>query len=183
MPALRTGNISDLDLSKPVPLVVWLHGRGDKTTDLHFLERCAAKHQAFGGLLGEQTDAIILHPFGRQCVGWKHAGEVDVFEAIDAVKRDFPIDPNRIVLAGFSMGGAGAWHIGAHYREEFCAVIPGAGFAETARYNNLKPEDFPPKLEQTLWGLYDVPVYRRNFLNGHCWLTPGKLINREPPRS
>ncbi|MDF1811989.1 MAG: prolyl oligopeptidase family serine peptidase [Verrucomicrobiales bacterium] len=165
----------DLDLSKPVPLVVWLHGRGDKTTDIHFLERCASKHQAFGGLLGKQNEAIILHPFGRQCVGWKHAGEIDVFEAIEAAKRDFPVDPDKIVLAGFSMGGAGAWHIGAHYREHFCAVTPGAGFAETARYNNLQPENFPPKYEQTLWGLYDVPEYRRNFLNGPLLAYSGEV--------
>lgn len=155
-----------LDLEQPVPLVVWLHGRGDKITDLHFLERCATKHQAFGGLLGEQDRAIVLHPFGRQCVGWKHAGEIDVLEAIEAVKKEFPIDDRRIVLAGFSMGGAGAWHIGAHYHERFCAITPGAGFAETRRYNRLTPEKYPPAYEQVLWGLYDVPEYRRNFLNG-----------------
>ena len=159
--------VSDkLDLSKPVPLIVWLHGRGDKITDLHFMERCATKHQAFGGFLGEQSEAIVVHPFGRQCVGWKHAGEIDVLEVIEAVKRDYPIDSKRIVLAGFSMGGAGVWHIGAHYHDRFCAIAPGAGFAETARYNKLKPEDYPPKIEQTLWGVYDVPNYRRNFLNG-----------------
>ena len=82
------------------------------------------------------------------------------------MKRDYPIDPDKIILAGFSMGGAGAWHVGAHYREEFCAVHAGAGFAETARYNRLTPENFPPKNEQILWGVYDVPNYRRNFLNG-----------------
>jgi poly(3-hydroxybutyrate) depolymerase len=154
-----------LDLSKPVPLVVWLHGRGDAATDLHFLNDCATKSQILGGFIKDQQEAIILHPFGRQCVGWKHAGEIDVFEAIAAVKKDYPIDPQRIVLAGFSMGGAGAWHLGAHYGEKFCAVAPGAGFAETAIYNKLKPENFPPPNEQILWGLYDVPKYRRNFLN------------------
>ena len=60
-----------LDLSKPVPLLVWLHGRGDKITDLHFLERCLTKSQALGGQVGDQKSAIILHPFGRQCVGWE----------------------------------------------------------------------------------------------------------------
>ena len=156
----------DLDLSRPVPLLVWLHGRGDKITDLHFMERCSTKHQAFGGLKGKQNHAIVVHPFGRQCVGWKHAGEIDVLEVIEAVQRDYPIDPDKIALAGFSMGGAGAWHIGAHYREKFCAVSPGAGFAETARYNRLTPETFPSRIEQTLWRVYDTPNYRRNFLNG-----------------
>lgn len=156
----------NLDLSRPVPLLVWLHGRGDKTTDLHFLNQCRTKSQAFGGLMKDQEEAIILHPFGRHCVGWKHAGEIDVFEAIESVKADYPVDSDRIILAGFSMGGAGAWHIGAHYRDQFCAIHTGAGFAETKEYNNLKPENFPPDYEQTLWKVYDVPVYSRNFLNG-----------------
>ncbi len=156
----------NLDLSKPVPLLVWLHGRGDKITDLHFLKRCLTKSQAFGGFVEDQQDAIILYPFGRQCVGWKHAGEIDVFEAIESVKNDYPIDEDRIALAGFSMGGAGAWHIGAHYRDHFCAVHAGAGFAETKEYQRLQPEDYPPEIEQTLWQVYDTPSYVHNLLNG-----------------
>ncbi len=156
----------NLDLSKPVPLLVWLHGRGDKVTDLHFLKRCLTKSQALGGMVADQQDCIILHPFGRQCIGWKHGGEIDVFEAIEAVKRDYNIDPQKIALGGFSMGGAGAWHIGAHYRDQFCAVHAGAGFAETAQYNKLTPDKFPSENEQTLWQVYDTPNYVRNFLNG-----------------
>ncbi|NNE90236.1 MAG: prolyl oligopeptidase family serine peptidase [Verrucomicrobiales bacterium] len=156
----------NLDLSKPVPLLVWLHGRGDKITDLHFIQRCLTRSQTLGGKVADQQDAIIVHPFGRHCVGWKHAGEIDVLEVIEAVKADYNIDPDKIALAGFSMGGAGAWHIGAHYRDQFCAVHAGAGFAETARYNRLTPETFPSEIEQTLWGVYDVPNYTRNLFNG-----------------
>ena len=131
-----------LDLTKPVPMLVWLHGRGDKTTDIHFIKRCLGKSQALGGKVPDQQEAIIVHPFGRHCVGWKHAGEIDVFEVIEQMKAHYPIDPDRIALAGFSMGGAGAWHIGAHYTDHFCAIHTGAGFAETARYNGLTPETF-----------------------------------------
>ncbi|MEM7012266.1 MAG: alpha/beta hydrolase-fold protein [Verrucomicrobiota bacterium] len=155
----------EMNFEKPAPLLVWLHGRGDKITDLHFIERCLTRSQAFGGKIGEQTDWVVLHPFGRQCIGWKHAGEIDVFDAIADVKERYNIDPERVVLAGFSMGGAGAWHIGAHYTSHFAAVHAGAGFAETKLYNKLKPEDYPPSYEQTLWGLYDAPNYARNFLN------------------
>lgn len=155
-----------LDLSKPAPLLVWLHGRGDKITDLHFIDRCLTRSQVFQGKIADQEEWIVLHPFGRQCVGWKHAGEIDVFDAIRSVMREFEIDRDRIVLAGFSMGGAGAWHIGAHHNtDHFAAIHAGAGFAETKLYTKLKPEDYPPSYEQTLWGLYDVPNYARNLLN------------------
>jgi predicted esterase len=148
-----------LDLSKPVPLYVWLHGRGDKTTDMHFI----SQRQSRAGQIAP-PDAIVLHPFGRQCIGFKSAGEIDVLEAIESVSTRYKIDPDRIVLMGFSMGGAGAWHIGAHYTDRFCAVHAGAGFTELRRYQNLDPKKIPD-YERALWGLYDVPPYVRNLFN------------------
>ncbi|MCC9605181.1 hypothetical protein LOC68_24245 [Blastopirellula sp. JC732] len=149
-----------LDLSKPVPLYVWLHGRGDKETDLYFI----ANREKSKGYVAPD-DAITVHPFGRQCIGFKSAGEIDVLDVIEDVKQRYSIDPDRIVLMGFSMGGAGAWHVGAHYADHWVAISPGAGFAETARYQNLKPENYPPAYVQKLWGCYDVPDYVRNLFN------------------
>lgn len=149
-----------LDLSKEVPLYVWLHGRGDKNTDLYFLRDREKKRSPFAF-----EDGITLHPFGRQCIGYKSAGETDVLEAVADVKARYKIDEKRVVLLGFSMGGAGAWHLGAHYADQWAAVHAGAGFAETAQYNKLQPKQFPPSYEQTLWTLYDVPNYSRNLLN------------------
>ena len=163
----------DLNLKKPAPLMVWLHGRGDKVTDMHFINRCLAKNAALGGYF-DSPNVITIAPFGRQCIGWKHSGEIDIFEAIEQVKKQYKIDEDRIVLAGFSMGGAGAWHVGAHYTEKFCAVQPGAGFAETAKYNKLKPEDYPVWYEQKLWGIYDTPDYIRNLLNTPVILYSGE---------
>ena len=82
---------------------------------------------------GEFTprDTIVLHLYGRYCNASKFAGEVDFFEALDDVKRNYAVDENRILVRGFSMGGASAWHFGAHYGTDFAAVAPGAGFAET----------------------------------------------------
>ncbi|MFO0871520.1 MAG: prolyl oligopeptidase family serine peptidase [Pirellulales bacterium] len=151
---------AELDLSRPVPLYVWLHGRGDKQTDLHFIHE---RHHAVGQIA--PPHAIVIHPFGRHCLGFKSAGEIDVLEAVEHACAQYPIDPQRIVLAGFSMGGAGAWHLGAHYADRWCAVSPGAGFAETAQYNRLTPERYPPSYEQALWGCYDVPAYVRNLFN------------------
>lgn len=149
-----------LDATKPAPLYVWLHGRGDKQTDLHFIH----ERQSRSGQIAP-AGAIVLHAFGRHCLGFKSAGEIDVLEAVEHAKANYKIDPRRIVLMGFSMGGAGAWHLGAHYADRWVAVSPGAGFAETARYQNLKPENYPAPYVQTLWGLYDVPDYVRNLFN------------------
>ena len=149
-----------LDLTKPVPLLVWLHGRGDKETDLHFI---ATREKNKGEFAPDWC--ITLHPYGRGTIGFKFAGEIDVLDAIESVKKRYKIDDDRIALAGFSMGGAGAWHIGAHYADRFCVVHAGAGFVETAKYNKLTPDKYPSWYEQKLWGWYDVPCYTRNLFN------------------
>lgn len=152
-----------LDLSgQPVPLYVWLHGRGDSQTDLHFIDQRSKKHWQFKGLL---DDGIVLHPFGRQCIGYKSAGEIDVLDAVDHVIANYNVDPDRIALMGFSMGGAGAWHLGAHYADKWAVVHAGAGFVDVKRYQRLGPDKMPSAMEQTLWGTYDVPNYARNLLN------------------
>jgi predicted esterase len=147
---------------KAVPMWIWLHGRGDTATDLNFVygKLTSKKRGQF-----QPKDTIVIHPFGRYCNGWKSAGETDVFEARDDAKARFNVDENRIALAGFSMGGAGAWHMGAHFADQWACVHAGAGFADVKRYQKLTPEKYPAWYEQTLWGVYDVPDYARNFFN------------------
>lgn len=147
---------------KAVPMWIWLHGRGDTATDLHFVySRLMAKKPG----QFQPKGTIVIHPFGRYCNGWKSAGETDVFECRDDAVSRFHVDSNRIALAGFSMGGAGAWHLGAHFADQWACVHTGAGFADVKRYQKLTPDKYPEWYEQKLWGVYDVPDYARNFSN------------------
>ena len=149
------------NFDEPCPKYVWLHGRGDKNTDLHFLYERATKVGQIA-----PPGVIVVHPFGRHCVGFKHAGERDVIDLVDEIDFQYETDVSSSpVLMGFSMGGAGAWHIGAHYPMSWSVVSPGAGFAETARYQNLTPDKYPSWYEEKLWGQYDVPNYVRNLFN------------------
>ncbi len=148
--------------AKKTPMWIWLHGRGDTATDLNFVySRLMAKKPG----QFQPAGTIVIHPFGRYCNGWKSAGETDVFECRDDAMKRFNIDSNRVAIAGFSMGGAGAWHLGAHYADQWACVHTGAGFADVKRYQKLTPDKFPVWYEQKLWGFYDVPDYARNFLN------------------
>lgn len=145
-----------------VPMWIWLHGRGDTATDLAFVHgRLTAKKPG----QFQPAGTIVIHPFGRYCNGWKSAGETDVLEARDDAKARFNVDADRIALAGFSMGGAGAWHLGAHFADQWACVHTGAGFVDVKRYQKVTPEKMPPWYEQKLWGTYDVPDYARNFTN------------------
>src|SRR5262249_28076398 len=106
---------------------------------------------------------LVLHVFGRGNNAYRWAGETDVFEAIEAVKRNYPVDERRLVLRGFSMGGAGAWHLGLHHPSLWSSVEAGAGFSETKKYARLG-EDIPDDQEKALH-IYDAIDYAGNAYN------------------
>lgn len=145
------------DGSRPVRLDVVLHGRAATMNEVSFL----ASHDSAKPLPPEQ-DYITLEVFGRTNNAYRWAGETDVFEALDSVRARYNIDANRIVLRGFSMGGAGAWHIGLHYPDRWAAVEAGAGFAETRTYAKLSNV---PDYQAGPLHIYDAADYAVNAVN------------------
>jgi hypothetical protein len=143
-------------------LDTWFHGRNETLTQLNFLADRMKNNGEF-----TPRDTIVLHLYGRYCNASKFAGEVDFFEALDAVKRNYAIDENRILDRGFSMGGASVWHMAVHYPTLWAAASPGAGFAESAQYLKIKltEDNAPPWWEQKLWHYYDSVDYAANLFN------------------
>ncbi len=142
---------------------VWLHGRGETLSELNFLRDRMNNPGLF-----TPDDTIVLHPYGRYSNAFKFAGEIDVFEALDSVKRRYRVDEDRIAIRGFSMGGAGVWHLAVHYPDKWFAANPGAGFSETPDFLKVfqKEELKPTWWEQKLWQLYDCPGWVGNLR--HC---------------
>ena len=146
----------------PRPTWIWNHGRGDTLSELSFI---AGRMKSPGEFA---TDAnFVVHPYGRYCNATKFAGEVDVFEALDAAARAYPVDRSRLVNAGFSMGGASAWHLGVHHSGLWAVTHTGAGFAETAEYAGVfaAGKTPPPWWEVILYRWYDATVSVANFAN------------------
>jgi len=143
-------------------LDTWFHGRNETLSEVNFL---ADREKNFGEF--QPRDTIVLHLYGRFCNASKLAGETDLFEALDAVKKHYAIDENRVLVRGFSMGGASAWHFGTHFAGLWAAVAPGAGFSETAEFLHLKMEgpNAPPAWEQKLFHQYDAVDYAVNLFN------------------
>ena len=141
-------------------LDVWLHGRDETLTELKFINDRSMKIGEFA-----PPNTFVLHPYGRYCNAFKFAGEIDVLEAVGAVRENYAIDSARIALRGFSMGGAGVWHLATHYADQWVCAAPGAGFAESQRYLRVKPESVPA-YERALWQWYDATDYALNLF--HC---------------
>ncbi len=143
-------------------LDAWFHGRSEVLSEVNFLTDRQRNRGEF-----QPPNTIVLHLYGRYCNANKFAGEVDLFEALEDVKRHYPIDENRILVRGFSMGGAATWHIAAHHAGLWAAAAPGAGFAETAEFQKMTPEQIAavPAWERTLWHYYNATDYAVNFFN------------------
>ena len=143
-------------------LDIWLHGRNEKLSEVNFLDERLKQAGQF-----TPPDTIVLHVYGRYCNAFKFAGEVDVLEAIDAVKKQYRIDDDRIAMRGFSMGGAGCWHLAVHYADRWVVATPGAGFAEYAEYLKLSPDQVAalPAWQQKLLTWYDCPNWAGNLYN------------------
>lgn len=140
----------------------WCHGRGETLTELAFLDQRRKNPGEF-----TPPETIVLHLYGRYCNANKLAGEVDLFEAYDHLQSNYPIDPDRLVVRGFSMGGAACWQFAVHNPGFFCAAAPGAGFSETPEFLRVfqKEELHPPGWEQILWRWYDCPGVAINLAN------------------
>ncbi len=145
-----------------LPTWIWNHGRGETLSELSFI---AGRMKSAGDFT--PADTFVVHPYGRYCNATKFAGEVDVFEALDSARRAYPVDNDRLVNAGFSMGGASAWHLGVHYSGLWAASHAGAGFAETAEYAGVfaAGKTPPPWWEVILYRWYDATVCAANFAN------------------
>jgi predicted esterase len=147
-------------------LDVVLHGRDTSLTEVKFLnqhggDRPAPKDQTF----------VQIDIYGRGNNAYRWAGESDVIEAVDnflAVERmlgrDQLLDSARVVLRGFSMGGAGTWHLGLHTPGRWCVLGPGAGFTTTHGYIKNLPDKLPPAQEACL-RIYDAVDYAENAFN------------------
>jgi len=62
---------------------------------------------------------------------WATPGsERAVLALVEHVMAERPIDPSRVLVTGFSMGGRGAWYMAARHGEVFTGAIVMAGSAD-----------------------------------------------------
>ena len=155
------------DPDKQWRLDVVLHGRDSSLTEAKFL----ATHDLLRAA-PKDLDFVQLEVYGRGNNAYRWAGEIDVSEALYRFInfRDIhgeisePIDLNRLVLRGFSMGGAGTWHLGLHDPFGFAVIGPGAGFTTTHGYIGGLPAKLPDHQEKCL-RIYDAVDYAENAFN------------------
>src|SRR5260370_3027430 len=110
--------------SRPVPLILALHfgvGGGDAA---------GAGGDVVQILIGPalaELGAIIVAPDSVRGDWSSPENEKAVNALLDMVLDRYSIDKKKVVVTGFSMGGAGSWHFAERFPERFSAAIPVAG--------------------------------------------------------
>ena len=127
----------EADTAKKWPLMLFLHGAGERGDDLQ-----KVKVHGPPKLIeqGKKFPFIVISPQAPVNEGWEPQVIIRLLKGIQAKYR---VDKERIYLTGLSMGGFGTWAIAKKFPSVFAAVVPICGGGDTAE----------------LWKLRNTPVW------------------------
>ncbi len=137
---------------KAYPLVLFLHGAGERGAD----NKAQLKHGAMAILKGAATLDEPVYLIAPQCPKeqWWSAPRKDRLRLLDAggknslldavlalveeTAKTHPIDRKRIYLTGLSMGGFGSFDMLIRSPETWAAAIPICGAGDPGKVKNFK---------------------------------------------
>jgi predicted peptidase len=105
------------------PLVLFLHGAGERGSDLSLVKRHGPPKLAEAG---KDLPYIVVAP---QCPDgrWWNDQLESLQLLLDEICRRCPVDPDRIYVTGLSMGGYGTWALALSQPDRFAAIAPICG--------------------------------------------------------
>ncbi|MDR3636516.1 MAG: DUF1080 domain-containing protein [Isosphaeraceae bacterium] len=124
------------DGSKAFPVVLFLHGSGERGKD-----GIGAVQAGLGpAIAGHPGDYAFIGVFPQAEKTWEADSEDAklAVAALDDVVASYKTDPRRVVLTGLSMGGSGSWSVAAANPGRFAAVVPVCGRGKTEAVDLLK---------------------------------------------
>ena len=111
----------DANGTKRWPLMLFLHGAGERGSDIlkvttHGPPKNVAQNPDF--------PFIVVSP---QCPEGEVWSSESLLALLDKVMQELKVDPERVYLTGLSMGGYGTWSLGLTHPERFAAIAPICG--------------------------------------------------------
>ena len=106
------------------PLILFLHGAGERGTDIwkvatHGSPKHVENHPEF--------PFIVVSP---QCPAGQIWSNDTLLALLNGIIPEYAVDPGRVYLTGLSMGGYGTWRLGLTHPEKFAAIAPVCGGGE-----------------------------------------------------
>jgi predicted peptidase len=114
------------------PLILFLHGAGERGYDLQLVKRHGVAH-----IVEEQPDFpfLVVSP---QCPP-KAAWSTEMLGALlEEIERRYAVDPERIYVTGLSMGGFGTWAFAIAMPDRCAAIAPICGGGDPSRVSALR---------------------------------------------
>lgn len=105
------------------PLIVFLHGSGERGDNLEALKKHGPPKLIAAG---QKFPAIVASPQCETAHVWDPHG---VKALTDHLVKTLRVDPARIYLTGLSMGGFGTWDTALEYPDTYAAILPICGGA------------------------------------------------------
>jgi predicted peptidase len=118
-------SVPELEAGATAALVLALHYGGPVTP--HYGEDYM-KVLVLPGL--DELQAVFVAP---DCPGngWADpVSEAALLALLDHAASAWPVDSERVVITGYSLGGGGTWSMIGRHPERFCAAIPMAGWPD-----------------------------------------------------
>jgi predicted peptidase len=112
-----------VDPDRRWPLVLFLHGAGERGTDVE-----QVKKHGIPKVAEAQPDFpfVAISPQCPPNTWW--SSHIDGLDRLLTQSQEaLAIDPSRIYLTGLSMGGFGTWHLATLWPERFAAIVPICG--------------------------------------------------------
>ena len=120
----------DYSESKTYPLLLFLHGAGERGNDLDKVKVHGPPKLIAAG---KEFPFIVVSP---QCAedGWWNT--LTIGQLLDHIESNYRVDKKRIYVTGLSMGGYGTWELALRQPERFAAIAPicGGGNDVSARF-------------------------------------------------
>lgn len=134
---------ADYDPDKKYPLIVFLHGAGERGDD-----GLRQTEVGIGPAIRknpERFPCIVLIPQCPRNMWWgpvsgrsdDNSSGAHITDGIETMLQNFNIDEDRITLTGLSMGGYGTFSYGSEEVERFAAFMPICGGGTTEGASNL----------------------------------------------
>jgi predicted peptidase len=113
------------------PLMLFLHGRGERGDDLALVKRNGPPKLIEEG---KQFPFIVVSP---QCPDEKSWEPFELTALLDEMVEKYKVDQDRIYLTGLSMGGFGTWDLATRTPSRFAAIVPICGGGDPRRAKAL----------------------------------------------
>ncbi|WP_289355419.1 prolyl oligopeptidase family serine peptidase [Paenibacillus sp. S-12] len=122
------------DKSVKWPLLLFLHGAGERGNDIKLVKRHGPPYLIDNG---KAFPFVIVSPQCPQNSMWEMETDA-VIAMLDELIATHNIDESKVYVTGLSMGGSGAWNLAADYPNKFAAIAPICSGGNLEKSKQLK---------------------------------------------